>query len=89
MTATLVSMGVSMPQSWQKIDAQWLVCHWWQDLCQGRITAMTTILTLLALAALVVGLVGLTRYVRGDTLAAGHYVPRDELGSLAFLRRAA
>jgi hypothetical protein len=29
-----------MTQNWQKIDARWHPCHWWQDLMQSSITAI-------------------------------------------------
>jgi hypothetical protein len=50
---------------------------------------MTTFISILALVALVSGLVALIRLVRNDQLAGSgvRYVPRDELGPLAFRRR--
>jgi hypothetical protein len=31
-----------MPRSWQKIDGEWLVCHWWQKMAGWKITAIAT-----------------------------------------------
>jgi hypothetical protein len=52
---------------------------------------MTTFISILALAALVSGLVALIHLVRNDRLAGAGtgYVPRDELGPIAFRRRPA
>ena len=44
-----------MTHLWQKINACWLFCHWWQDLRDGRLSAMTTatiILLIIAFASL-------------------------------------
>ena len=41
-----------MTHPWQKINAHCLFCHWWQDLHDGRISAMTTETIILLIAAL-------------------------------------
>jgi hypothetical protein len=50
---------------------------------------MTTFISILAIVALVSGLVALIHFVRNDGLVGNGagYVPRDELGPLAFRRR--
>lgn len=48
-----------------------------------------TLITAIALITLLVGLAALVRFARKDSFAAPGtgYVPRDELGPLAFRRR--
>jgi hypothetical protein len=36
---------------WQQINGPWQFCHWWQDQCEGRITAMFTVLIVLLVIA--------------------------------------
>jgi hypothetical protein len=49
-------MTASLPQSWQEINDQWHICHWWQDHGRRMITAMTLIfLLLIAAVAAVAG----------------------------------
>lgn len=51
---------------WQEINGDRHSCHWWQDLCGGRLSAMTTIILVLLLIA---------------TFAAlGRYASRDRFG---------
>jgi hypothetical protein len=61
----------SVPPLWQKIEGAWLVCHSWQDLAQGKVTAMnsTLFLVLLITIALAGAASALARPVfRGDGL---------------------
>jgi len=39
-----------LSRDWQKINATWQVCHWWHDINETRITAMTYLLIAAATA---------------------------------------
>jgi hypothetical protein len=39
---------------WQNVDALRLSCHWWQEVNQGRLPAMTTLLIAALLISLMV-----------------------------------
>ena len=48
-----------MPQSWQESEGHWQDCHWWRDLKQRSIPAMTNLLLLLIVLSAFAGLLGL------------------------------
>lgn len=53
-----------MAQTWRKIDAMWLLCHWWQDPDERRLPAMTFLI--LTAAVLILITVALVREIRAD-----------------------
>lgn len=52
-----------MPQKWQEVEVQWHHCHWWRDVEERRLPAMTIFLLVLVLVAISALLV---REVLGD-----------------------
>lgn len=63
---------------WQEINAGRLFCHWWQDLYESRLTAMTTMIFLLLVIG---GFAALVRSARHDRFA-GHrhtFLPYEDL----------
>jgi hypothetical protein len=81
-----------MARIWQKIEDDGHFCHWWQETIWRRVTAMdTVIIAITFILGMVIGLAALVHFARHDTFAGPGTTrhERDELGSLAYRRRAA
>lgn len=67
-----------MPQQWQEIDAQWLACHWWQDVTRSILTAMsilTFLVTVLAVLAMAFVVFTVVHLVSTDGLQGSRRTP--------------
>ncbi|GAB3997532.1 hypothetical protein GCM10028771_29450 [Nocardioides marmoraquaticus] len=61
---------------WQEINVEGQACHWWQDLDERMITAMT-LLVLLAVLSTVVWGYALVHVLRHDPRSHGFAPPRS------------